>query len=177
MRTTPRATPPTTLTPRPTRAAPLATLALPATTATPATQATTSAAAPTPRPIPTQPVIIRPPAPSQQTNEQIWRAQQLDRRTFDPPQAYVARPSATLLWYDPRTGQSLEIGTLLGEFPASAEFRLRGSDQLAIEVPYRINNDFGLTAISDAIVRRMNEAGYSERVDAYVLLSEAVQPR
>jgi hypothetical protein len=82
-----------------------------------------------------------------------------------------------LLWYDPRTGQSLEIGTLLGEFQASAQFTLRGSDQPAIEVPYRINNDFGLTAISDAIVQRMNEAGYGERVDAYVLLSEAVQPR
>jgi hypothetical protein len=135
------------------------------------------AVTPTPRHIPTQPVIIRPPTPSQQSNEQIWRAQQLDRRAFDPPQAYVARPSATLLWYDPRTGQSLEIGTLLGEFPASAAFTLRGSDQPAIEVPYRINNDFGLTAISDAIVQRMHEAGYTERVDAYILLSDAVQPR
>jgi hypothetical protein len=177
MRTTPRATPQTTLTPRPTRAALLATLALPETASTPATPTASLGATQTPLPIPTQPVVIRPPTPSRQTNEQIWRAQQRDRRSFDPPQAYVARPSATLLWYDPRTGQSLEIGTLLGEFQASAEFRLRGSDQPAIEVPYRINNDFGLTAISDAIVRRMNEAGYSERVDAYVLLSEAVQPR
>jgi hypothetical protein len=101
----------------------------------------------------------------------------VDRRLFDSPRAYVARPPAMLLWYDPRTGQSLEIGTLLGEFQASAEFTLRGSDQLAIEVPYRINTDFGLTAISDALVQRMNEAGYPERVEAYVLLSDAVQPR
>jgi hypothetical protein len=135
------------------------------------------AVTPTPLPVPTQPVIIRPPTPSQRSNEQIWRAQQLDRRSFDPPQPYVARPSATLLWYDPRTGQSLEIGTLLGEFQASAAFTLRGSDQPAIEVPYRINSDFGLTAISDAIVQRMHEAGYTEQVDAYILLSDAVQPR
>jgi hypothetical protein len=101
----------------------------------------------------------------------------MNRRTFDPPRAYVARPSAMLLWYDPRTGQSLEIGTLLGEFPASAEFTLRSSNQSAIEVPYRINNDFGLTAISDAIVRRMSEAGYVDQVEAYVLLSDTVQPK
>jgi len=82
-----------------------------------------------------------------------------------------------LLWYDPRTGQSLEIGTLLGEFQASAAFTLRGSAQPAIEVRYRINSDFGLTAISDAIVQRMHEAGYTEQVDAYILLSDAVQPR
>jgi hypothetical protein len=132
---------------------------------------------PTSTPIPTQAVVIRPPTPPQQTSEQVWRAQQVDRRPFDPPRAYVARPSATLLWYDPRTGQSLEIGTLLGEFQVSAEFILRSSDQPAIEVPYRINSDFGLTAISDAIVQRMNEAGYVERVEAYVLLSETVQPR
>jgi hypothetical protein len=131
----------------------------------------------TPLPMPTQPIFIRPPTPSQQTSEQLWRAQQVDRHLFDSPRAYVARPPATLLWYDPRTGQSLEIGTLLGEFQASAEFTLRDSDRPAIEVPYRINNDFGLTAISDAIVRRMNEAGYTERVEAYVLLSDAVQPR
>jgi hypothetical protein len=164
-------------TPRSTRAAPLATLVIPETAPALAAPTTTTAAMPTPSLIPTQHAIIRPPTPSQQTSEQLWRAQQVDRRLFESPRAYVARPPATLLWYDPRTGQSLEIGTLLGEFQASAEFTLRDSDRPAIEVPYRINNDFGLTAISDAIVQRMNEAGYAERVEAYVLLSDAVQPR
>ena len=124
--------------------------------------------------MPTQSIVIRPPTPSQQTSEQLWRAQQVDRHLFDSPRAFVARPPATLLWYDPRTGQSLEIGTLLGEFQASAEFTLRDGDRPAIEVPYRINNDFGLTAISDALIQRMQAAGYPERVEAYVLQSDAI---
>jgi hypothetical protein len=146
-------------------------------TTVPAAASATTAATPTPAPIPTPSVVIRPPTPPQQTSEQIWRDQQIDWRPFDPPQAYIARPSTTLLWYDPRTRQALEIGTLIGEFQASGEFTLRGSDRQALEVPYRINNDFGLTAISDAIVQRMNEAGYTEQVEAYVFLSETVQPK
>ena len=81
------------------------------------------------------------------------------------------------MWFDPQTNQSLEIGTLLGEFRASAEFTLRSSQQPALEVPYTINADYGLTAISDALIQRMRNAGYAERVDAYVLLSEAIEAK
>ncbi len=72
------------------------------------------------------------------------------------------------------TGQSLEIGTIRGEFPAQAQFILRNDRRPALEVPYRINQDFGLTAISEAVRARMNAAGYTESVEAYIEQSEVV---
>ena len=128
-------------------------------------------------PILTSSVIIRPQTPPSQTNEQRWRAQEVNRRPFDPPVQYIAQQATTLLWYDPLTGQSLEIGTLLGEFPATAEFTLRSNQQPGLEVPYQINVDYGLTAISDAIVQRMRDAGASDRVEAFVLVSTAIKPK
>jgi len=118
-----------------------------------------------PRPVPTP------------TNEQRWQAQQINRQPLDPPRPYVAARGTALFWYDPRTGQTLEIGTLLGEFTATATFKRRGDGQPALLVPYQINNQYGLTAISDAIVQRMHDAGYPEHVEAFVLISEAVQPK
>jgi hypothetical protein len=119
-------------------------------------------------------VIVQPQVPPTETNQQRWRAQQRDRQAFEPPRRYLARQGTALLWFDPRTNQSLEIGTLLGEFRATAQFTLRASEQPALEVPYTINADYGLTAISDALIQRMHDAGYAERVEAYVLLSEAI---
>jgi len=175
---TPRATSPTASTLRPTRAAPLATPGTPDSAAVTSTLVIATAI-PTlgPAPTPTSAVIIRPETQPAQTNEQRWQAQQSGRQIFDPPRLYVAQAGTTLFWYDPETSQSLEIGTLLGVFTATAEFQLRTSDQPALEVPYRINIDYGLTAISDALIRRMNDAGYAERVDAYVVISEAVKPK
>jgi hypothetical protein len=69
------------------------------------------------------------------------------------------------------------IGTINGEFPAQAEFTLRGEQQAALEVPYVINADFGLTAISEAVRERMKAAGYSQSVEAYVLRTADVQPK
>jgi hypothetical protein len=156
--------------------APLATLGIPETApATPAPDSATATA--TPAQTPTSSVVIRPQIPPTQTSEQRWRDQQANRQPYEPPRQYVAQPGTTLFWFDPRTGQSLEIGTLLGEFTATAEFELRGSNQPALEVPYQINKDYGLTAISDALIRRMNDANYAERVEAYVVLSEAVKPK
>jgi hypothetical protein len=115
--------------------------------------------------------------PPTQTSAERWRAQQMDRQPFDPPRQYTAQAGTPLYWYDPRTNQALEIGTLIGVFTVTAEFRLHGVEQPALEVPYRINKDYGLTAISDALIRRMNEAGYAEHVEAFVVLSEAVKPQ
>jgi hypothetical protein len=108
------------------------------------------------------------------TNEQRWRAQEQERNVFDPPRIYIANENIPLMWYDPTTGQSLEIGTIRGEFPAQAEFVLRSNQHPALEVPYRINVDFGLTAISGAVRDRMKAAGYTESVEAYIERSEAV---
>lgn len=141
-----------------------------------ATVAPTSQPTPSATPNPTSAVIITPQL-SSQTNEQRWRDQELNRQVFDPPQTYVAHNHVTLQWYDPATGQVLEIGTLFGDFPVQAQFVLRDGNRPAFEVPYRINGDFGLTAISDAVVQRMHAAGYSESVEAFILQSDAIQPK
>lgn len=122
-------------------------------------------------------VIVVPLTRSPETNEQRWRAQELDRKVNDPPKIYIARTSVTLWWYDPLTSQSVPIGTISGEFPVQAEFTLRGAQQAALEVPYRINADFGLTAISGAVQERMKAAGYSQSVEAYVLRTDDIQPK
>lgn len=111
------------------------------------------------------------------SNEQRWRAQQLRRQTIEPPRTYLAQGAVPLLWFDPMTGQMLEIGSLIGSFNVQATFSLRGSNLAALEVPYRINVDYGLTAISDALRERMKSAGYTESVEAYVVQTESVIPK
>jgi len=176
--------------PTPTRAT-NTTLARPSDAATLATQvpgATLAAPSPTEPPAPTArptpspassptPAVIITPQLSPQTNEQLWRAQEQNREVFNPPRLYVAQSPVTLQWYDPVSGQTLTIGSIFGVFPVQAQFVLRDGDQPAFEVPYRINGDFGLTAISDAVVQRMRAAGYQESVEAFVLQSDAIQPR
>jgi hypothetical protein len=122
-------------------------------------------------------VIVVPLTQIPETNQQRWRAQQQDRKVNDPPRLYIARNPVTLWWYDPLTSQSAPIGTISGEFPVQAEFILRGERQAALEVPYRINADFGLTAISEAVRERMKAAGYSQSVEAYVLRTDDIQPK
>jgi hypothetical protein len=126
---------------------------------------------------PTPAVMVVPITREPETNEQRWRAQQQDRQVNDPPRIYVAPNPATLWWYDPLISQSVPIGTISGEFPVQAEFILRGAQQAALEVPYRINNDFGLTAISEAVRERMQAAGYSQSVEAYVLRTADIHPK
>lgn len=147
----------------------------PAPTPAPPTLAPTALPTPAPSPPPTIVIIPRTAAPL--TNEQRWRARQADRQVLDPWQIYVAQRPVSLLWFDPLSGQSLEIGKLLGPFPAQARFILRDDNLPALEIPYRINTDFGLTAISEALKRRMQDAGYTESVEAYIVESDAVQPK
>lgn len=117
------------------------------------------------------------PTEAPQTSEQRWRAQQIDRVVFEGQRIYTASQPVSLLWYDPATGQSLEIGSLIGDFPAQAQFTFRGTGQPALEVPYRINTDFGLTAISAAVRERMRAAGYTESVEAYIAQTEAISAK
>jgi len=122
-------------------------------------------------------VIVVPLTQKPETNEQRWRAQEQDRKVNDPPRIYIAPNAVTLWWYDPLISQPVQIGTISGEFPVQAEFILRGAQQAALEVPYRINNDFGLTAISEAVRGRMIAAGYSQSVEAYVLRTADIHPK
>jgi hypothetical protein len=112
-----------------------------------------------------------------QSNQQRWRDQQRSRQVLEPPQVYTAKSPVTLWWYDPLTGQSVAIGTLVGEFPVQALFTFWSEQRPALEVPYRINVDFGLTAISDAVRERMRNAGYTQSVEAYVFQADDVQPK
>ena len=109
------------------------------------------------------------------TNEDRWRAQQKDRVVFPDPRVYVARRPTTLYWYDPVSGQSLPVGTLLGPFTAQATFTFVPVNAPALEVPYRINGDFGLTSIAPSVRQRMADAGYTEFAETYVLLSDAIE--
>jgi hypothetical protein len=150
---------------------PVATAVLTPTTTAATAPSISAAATPTPA------VIIVPLTQLPATNEARWRAQEQDRKVNDPPRIYVAPSQVTLWWYDPLNSQSVPIGTLSGEFPAQAEFILRSAQQAAFEVPYRINNDFGLTAISDAVRERMKAAGYTQSVEAYILRTADMHPK
>ena len=122
-------------------------------------------------------VIVVPLTQIPETNQERWRAQQQDRKVNDPPRVYIAKNSVTLWWFDPLTSQAVPVGTISGEFPAQAEFTLRSAQQAALEVPYVINVDFGLTAISEAVRERMKAAGYSQSVEAYILRTADIQPK
>jgi hypothetical protein len=143
--------------------------------ATPAVVAAPTIPAPTPPATPE--VVVIPQTAVPLNNEQRWRSEQLERQPFDQQHLYIANTNVALLWYDPMTGQSLEIGTIRGEFPAQAQFILRNDRRPALEVPYRINQDFGLTAISEAVRARMKAAGYTDSVEAYIEQTEAVVPK
>jgi hypothetical protein len=133
--------------------------------------------APTPLPSPTPEVTIVPIRPNTQTAEDRWRAQQINRTIFPAVQIYQAQSQTSLYWYDPNTGQVLELGTIRGNFPAQARFVFRPTGQPALEIPYRINTDFGLTSVSEAILQRIQAAGFRDSVESFVYLSDAIVPQ
>ncbi|MEI8165953.1 MAG: hypothetical protein WCG26_06225, partial [Chloroflexales bacterium] len=123
-------------------------------------------------PLPTL-ALHTPPPPS---NEERWRAQQIDRQPFPAPQAYTTTGSE-LWWYDPINQQSVILGRITGEFSAQAEFTLRGQGVPALEVPYQVNLSYGLTALSPALFDRIMAAGYSEWIETYVFSTPGVNRR
>jgi len=182
---------------RPAQAPPAASLALPqpfATAEVPVAPTTVGSMAPDPAtvvPTPTTPAVpalpsatsvavAAPPlviAPTpERSNEQKWRDQQVDRQVLAPPHLYTTR-NAELRWYDPLNQQHLVLGRLSGDFLVQATFVLRDPGLPALEVPYRINVSYGLTALSPAHVERLKAAGYVDWVETYVLASPEVYPR
>lgn len=106
-----------------------------------------------------------------------WSSQQAQREDFASQRLYRANTPVSLLWYDPVTGQHLEIGRIVGQFPVTAQFLLKSSQNAqALAVPYRISQDYGLTAISPAIIDRMRSAGAQDSVEAYVLAGDTIVP-
>lgn len=127
-------------------------------------------ASPTPEP----PFIL--PTPQPLTNEQRWRAQQIQRIIFDPLRTYTTS-SSELWWFDPIQQQHVILGTFSGDFLAQAQFILRGQGIEALEVPYQVNKSYGLTALSPAIVARIAAAGNGEWIETYVFVTPNVVPR
>jgi hypothetical protein len=124
---------------------------------------------PTVTPLPTLAVATIPTL----TNEERWRAQQIDRVVFDAVRTYRTVGSE-LWWYDPINQQSLVLGSFSGDFVAQARFTLRGQGIAALEVPYRVNVSYGLTALSPAIRERIQAAGYEEWIETYVFVTPNV---
>lgn len=124
---------------------------------------------------PTTPsIIVVPRTAVPLDNLQRWRAQELNREAFAEPRTYRANQPVPLFWFDPANEQIVEVGSVVGDFSAQAQFTLKSTNQPALEVLYRVNTDFGLTAISESLRDRMRKAYSGEQVEAYVLVSEAV---
>jgi hypothetical protein len=119
-----------------------------------------------------QPAVIIPALPNR-TPEEIWRAQQADRNVFGELRFYTTT-NATLWWFDPLTQQQVALGGFSGQFPAQAAFTLKG--QAALEIPYKVNESYGLTALSPAILQRIQAAGFSDWIETYILVDANVQP-
>lgn len=126
----------------------------------------TQADPPTAAPVEPLPTIVLPTPPAL-NNEERWRAQQIERTVFEPPQTYTTAGS-DLWWYDPLNQQSIILGTIAGDFTVQAEFVLRSQGRDALEVPYQVNQSYGLTALSPAILERIAAAGYSDWIETYV---------
>ena len=125
-------------------------------------------------PTPAISIVITPQLRATPTGDERWATFVSDRVAFDSPQRMVTLAPSQLLWLDPRNGQVLEIGLLNGGFVATARMVLTSDKHEAYEVEYTINQDYGLTAISDAIVMRMRDAGYAASVRAFVMASDTV---
>jgi hypothetical protein len=125
-------------------------------------------------PTPVISIIITPQLRATPTGDERWAAFVRDRVAFEAPQRMTTLAPSPLLWLDPRNGQVLEIGMLNGSFAATARMVLTPDTHEVYEVEYTINQDYGLTAISDAIVMRMRDAGYTASVRAFVVASDNI---
>lgn len=119
-------------------------------------------------------VVVTPRLRATPTGDERWAAFITNREAFESPLRLTALAPTPLLWLDPRNGQVLEIGLLNGDFVATAQMNLTSDNSAAYEVEYRINQDYGLTSISEAVAMRMRDAGYAASVRAFVVLSDTI---
>lgn len=145
-----------------------------AATNTPTATATPTPAPPTATPTPSVTIVL-PTLPSL-TNEERWRLQQKDRQPFDEFRPYTTTGS-DLWWYDPVNQQHVVLGNFSGPFEAQATFKLANNGKEALEVPYHVNQSYGITAISSALLQRIQDAGYGEWIETYIIITPDVQPR
>jgi hypothetical protein len=109
--------------------------------------------------------------------EERWRYVQVDRTVLDGMQTYNSPARTILWWYNPVFGREVKLGEIQGDFPVQATFRFRGQEVDALEVPYQINQSFGIT-LPPAIVDQIRAAGYEgEWIEAFVYQTSDIQPR
>lgn len=121
-------------------------------------------------------VVITPVIRATPTGDERWSTFVSSRTAYEAPQRLTTLVPTPLLWLDPRNGQVVEIGYLNGDFLATAQLVLTSNNQSAYEVDYTINQDYGLTSISRALITRMNEAGYAASVRAFVPAGDTIVP-
>jgi len=105
-----------------------------------------------------------------------WRYVQVNRAPLGAVQAYTTPSKQLLWWYDPVFGQPVKLGEIQGDFPVQATFRFRGQEVEALEVPYQVNQSFGI-ALPSAIVERIKRAGYGEWIDAFVYKTDDIRAK
>ena len=125
-------------------------------------------------PPPVEMIVVTPRLRATPTGDERWAAFVSNREAFESPKRLTTLEPTPLLWLDPRNGQVLEIGLLNGDFVATAQMTLTSDARAAYEVDYRINQDFGLTSISEAVAMRMRDAGYAASVRAFVVLNDNI---
>lgn len=105
-----------------------------------------------------------------------WRYVQINRTVLDGVQTYTTPSKQLLWWYDPVFGQPVKLGEIQGDFQVQATFRFRGQEVEALEVPYQVNQSFGIT-LPSAIVQRIQRAGGGEWIEAFVYKTDDIRPR
>lgn len=135
---------------------------------------TFTVALPSPTPTIEQVVVLPPPPPM--SKEELWHAQQQEREVFTSHRLYTTT-SSDLWWYDHVNEQHVILGSFSGQFEAQAQFILAKDGQQALEVPYHVNESYGLEALSPVLMERIDAAGYhSGWIETYVILNDQVQP-
>ena len=105
-----------------------------------------------------------------------WRYVQINRTVLEGVTTYTTPSKQLLWWYDPAFGQPVKLGEIQGDFQVQATFRFRGQEVEALEVPYQINQSFGIT-LPSAIVERIRRAGGGEWIEAFVYKTDDIRPR
>jgi hypothetical protein len=105
--------------------------------------------------------------PSAADLEQRWREMQVDRAPFDAPRSFVSSGSEIVWWFDPLFGQLVPIGEIRGEFVAQASFRIKGQWIGALEIPYNVNQAYGIV-VPEPVVQRMRNAGKGEWAEVFI---------
>lgn len=105
-----------------------------------------------------------------------WRYVQVNRTPLAAVQTYTTPSKQLLWWYDPVFGQPVKLGEIQGDFPVQATFRFRGQEVEALEIPYQVNQSFGI-ALPSAIVERIRRAGGGEWVEAFVYQTDDMRAR